>query len=487
MRSSFSESALRALGVFGLTTDDAHAESSSRAHAAQCRASAIDQSLRPGQLALITGPSASGKSSILQALAESLRPDCLVRGGAAPALAARVIDALAPSAAELPLALRSLSAAGLADAFIPARPIGALSAGESARLAIAHAVMRAESLVAQCRSPTIILDDFADALDDATAIAVSHALRRWLARHPRSRIVIATVRPHVAHALRPDLRLDLGTPTLPGERPLLPSASDHATSDHPEPIIYTGTPADYQTLAHFHYRAARPATIARILVARATGGREPIGVLVVSMPTLNAAWRTLAWPGAYADTGRHGPLAASARSPHRKRALAHAINRDLRCLSRLIVHPLHRARGVASALLRTYLAAPLTRRTECPSAMGVASPVFLRAGMREWTLPPARRDLALLDALRAADLATWMLADIDLALDRIAAHPHLDRSLRIWANAHGPTRPLAGAPARVLIRAAAKHIIAPRRAYTASEPPDECPRPATSAPRAAGE
>ena len=98
--------------------------------------------------------------------------------------------------------------------------------------------------------------------------------------------------------------------------------------------------------------------------------------------------------------------------------------------------------------------------------MGAASPVFVRAGMNEWTLPPARRDIALIDALHAAALAPWMLADIDLALERIAQHPHLERALRIWANAHGPTRPFTGAPTRDLIRAAAKHIIAPRRAYT---------------------
>ena len=172
------------------------------------------------------------------------------------------------------------------------------------------------------------------------------------------------------------------------------------------------------------------------------------------MPTLNGAWRTRAWPELASSRGD-------------KRSAARELNRTLRCISRIIVHPHHRARGLGSHLIRHYLADPLTARTEAISAMGAISPLFTRAGMTEWTLPPTPRDLKLIDALSAADLRPWMLADIDLALDHIARFPHLDRALRVWANAHGPTRPLAHAPPRDLIRAAAKHIISPRHAYTA--------------------
>jgi GNAT superfamily N-acetyltransferase len=460
MPSTYSPRALRALGAFGLTTDDAKTESRDRAERAARHARAIDRALCPGQLALIVGPSGIGKSSILSVLASRAivydRPSPTHR---------RVIDALAPTPDSVPGALHTLGAAGLADAFIPTRHIDALSAGELARFDLARAMHRAETAAGAGpgRPITLILDDLADALDDATAAGVCITLRRWLARQPRVRIIAATVRSGVERVLRPDLLLSLGAHDRP-DAPVLRAVPTPARE--PTLRISRGTFADYERLAHFHYRAGRPATIAGILTARlaepGNPGSEPIAVLVASMPTLNGAWRSLAWPGDY-DPGRLDPRAGRARG---KRDIARRINRDIRCISRLIVHPLHRARGLGAALVRAYLADPLTRRTEAVSAMGAASPVFARAGMREWLPDPALRDRRLLDALSAADLRPWMLADIDLAQERIEQFPHLERSLRVWANAHGPTRPLAGAPTRDLIRAAARHIIAPRRAYT---------------------
>ncbi len=472
MPSLLSECALRSLGLFGLTTDDTRRDSGRREERAAAHAGDIHRTLRPGSLALITGPSAAGKSSILRALAtlpDTIAPTRLPRSdtriapmhaGAPLQHTSTVIDSLTRAPADLPNALRALSAAGLADAFIPSRPISALSEGERARLVLAHAIHRAQLLIAAARSPTIILDDFADNLDDATAASVSHTLRRWLAHHPAARIIAASVRSHIADALRPDLLIDLadrrGT-GFPAHAPDARCQPELAIS------IARGTLADYHALAGFHYRAGRPGTVARVLTARLehsihAGTRlgepdHPIAVLTISMPTLNGAWRSLAWPRA-------------ASSAHSKALAAREINRTLRCISRVIVHPLHRARGVGASLIRHYLADPLTERTEAVSAMGACCPVFNRAGMTEWTLPPAPRDLRLIDALSAANLRPWMLADVDLALDHLSHFPHLDRALRRWATAHGHTRPLAHAPPRDLIRAAAKHIITSRRAYT---------------------
>jgi hypothetical protein len=117
-------------------------------------------------------------------------------------------------------------------------------------------------------------------------------------------------------------------------------------------------------------------------------------------------------------------------------------------------------------LIREYLARPLTERTEALSAMGAVSPLFVRAGMREWVLPHGQRDLRLLDALGAADLRPWMLADVELAMERVERFPHLERALRVWAMAHGHTRAMAHGGLRELVRGAAKQIITPRRAYT---------------------
>ena len=173
------------------------------------------------------------------------------------------------------------------------------------------------------------------------------------------------------------------------------------TAHHIE--IVEGDQRDYRALAHLHYREARPATFCRVLTARHRA--QMVGVLVVSRPTLNARWRNLLWPGQYA-----GPD---------KRANAARLNAELRCISRVIVDPRARGLGVGTSLVRAYLRAPLTRRTEAVAAMGAACGLFRAAGMREVLLPPSPRDRMLRLALRRAGIAPWELLDPP----RIAGRP----------------------------------------------------------------
>jgi len=220
--------------------------------------------------------------------------------------------------------------------------------------------------------------------------------------------------------------------------------------------ITPGTLHDYHTLSPHHYRA-RPATIARtragrpaILAARDERGTLA-GVLVVSMPTLNGAWRALAWPGRF-DSGD-------------KRRDAERINRELRCISRVIVHPRFRSCGLATSLVRAYLARPLTRATEAAAAMGHACSFFERAGMTAYRLPPARRDARLLDALASLAIEPWELLVEGRTHDALAAHPWLEREIRLWANAHGETRPLVRAAGADLLTLACTRVACTPIAY----------------------
>jgi ABC-type cobalamin/Fe3+-siderophores transport system ATPase subunit len=455
MAGGYSKRVLCALGTFGLTTDDLRVRDAARRTGVDALASQLDARLAPGQIAMVRGASGAGKSTLLRAIASRLRSS----GGAiveavnpGRAMARRnVIDVLAARDSQVFDALATLAAAGLADAGISARRVGELSDGERARFAIALAMKRACRSAAGGGPVTIIIDELAGTLDDATGRGVCMMLSRWVRATPCVRAVAASARDDVAGWLKSSLEIDLDEhePRIVAH----PRTSDGASQAGPIQIS-RGTFADYLRLASLHYRAARPATHLRILIARDEGEREPIGVLVVSMPTLNGAWRPLAWPGEY-DRGC---------SPRERAA---RINRDLRCISRVIVDPRFRARGAGGALVRAYLADPLTNRTEAVAAMGAACPLFLRAGMREWTPPPARRDSRLIDAIDAAGLRPWMLADVDETLGAIAEKPFLEAALRVWARAHGPTRSLAGAPIRDLVRAAARTVIVRPRAYTA--------------------
>jgi len=145
--------------------------------------------------------------------------------------------------------------------------------------------------------------------------------------------------------------------------------------------IHEGSLRDYWALARFHYIAGRPGPVARVLRAADERSGELAGVLVASMPTLNGRWRALAWPGRYAGAD----AAAGVRR----------LNAEVRTISRVVVDPRYRGRGVAVALVGAYLANPCTVRTEAVAAMARACPFFERAGMRRVHAPSPPADGAL--------------------------------------------------------------------------------------------
>jgi GNAT superfamily N-acetyltransferase len=220
-------------------------------------------------------------------------------------------------------------------------------------------------------------------------------------------------------------------------------------------VIQPGTRADYEALAHYHYRAGPPATFEAILRAACKGGcGETIGVLIVSRPTLNARWREALWPGAFTDP------ALGAR--------AERLNQQLRTISRVIVDPRSRGLGIATRLVRAYLDSPLTPQTEAVAAMSTFCGFFQAAGMREVELAPSRRDSQLRRALRAAGLQPWRLVDsrgiLRLAARKLAP---LEVALRRWANDSRATRRAAAGDLDIIITHAARTVANPYpvRAY----------------------
>jgi ABC-type lipoprotein export system ATPase subunit/GNAT superfamily N-acetyltransferase len=470
--STYSEAALRALGIFGLTTSDVQDHTSDHTRRAAEAACDLDTRLRSREIALIRGPSGSGKSTLLRALANTL-----TRRGQSPITLPdlttfanrRVIDLFTDSGDSITKALQTLATAGLADAMIPSRRVQELSDGQRARLAIALAMRDAAHATANGYTATILIDELASTLDDTTGEALCITLAKWVRRTANIRLIIASPREHAATWLAPDIIIEAGgpqgyihVPVPPVDAALSVNRCRHANSVI---TVSIGDLRDYHALSHLHYRDRKPATVVRVLVARLHPGRRAaratqanlIGVLVVSMPTLNGAWRALAWPGEYSSRGLP------------KREATSRINRDLRCISRVIVDPRYRARGIGAALVRAYLADPLTRRTEAIAAMGAACPIFTRAGMREWSGEPTTRDRRLIEALDRADICAWMIADIDATRQKIEHHAGLEKAFRVWAGKHGATRSLVHAPIEDIVQAAAKTIVTRPRAYSAGE------------------
>lgn len=190
----------------------------------------------------------------------------------------------------------------------------------------------------------------------------------------------------------------------------------------PTPIISAATRADYARLAPIHYRAGPPATIARVL--KATIDSATVGVIVISFPTPNANWRPIAWPDLFADG----------------MPSLHTINREIRTISRVITDPRYRGVGIASALVRAYLANPDTPRTEALASWPGAQRLFVT--MRRVPRPDPIELAAIRMSLASLAIPPWRAIDLRVAR-QLATIASVRTPLLRWANASRATRTMS--------------------------------------------
>jgi ABC-type ATPase with predicted acetyltransferase domain len=169
----------------------------------------IDQLVpRDGEIALITGPSGSGKSSLLG----KIRMDPLIAASCdlidldALMLPPRpVVDCFDPQFS-LKQVLSMLSRVGLAEAWTYLRTPNELSEGQRWRLkvaiGIAHANERARNQ--NPRQTVLICDEFAAVLDRVSACVVARALRRTIDASRGISAILATSHNDLAEALQPN-------------------------------------------------------------------------------------------------------------------------------------------------------------------------------------------------------------------------------------------------------------------------------------------
>ncbi len=190
--------------------------------------------------------------------------------------------------------------------------------------------------------------------------------------------------------------------------------------------VVAGRFSDYGALARFHYIAGRPATCVGVLKAEDERDGATAGVLVVSMPTLNGRWRRALWGERFWSGD--------------KRRDAASVNGSLRTISRVVVDPRYRGMGIATRLVRAYLARPLTGATEAVAAMGWVCPFFECAGMRAVKLEATARDVVLARALREAGVRAWELMEVGRAEEVMRTSGAVARAVRAWAGSGGRRR-----------------------------------------------
>ena len=172
----------RVMDLFGLSPDE-------EPHVV---AADFEIDLPPGAVALITGPSGSGKSSLLRALGE--RENALDLA-ALPLPDCPLIDALPGTLEER---LSALAAAGLGEARLMLRTPAELSDGQRYRFLLAFGLAQS--------SKCLMLDEFGAVLDRTLAKVVAFNLRK-VALRTGIGAICATTHEDLADDLNPDIHI----------------------------------------------------------------------------------------------------------------------------------------------------------------------------------------------------------------------------------------------------------------------------------------
>jgi GNAT superfamily N-acetyltransferase len=178
-----------------------------------------------------------------------------------------------------------------------------------------------------------------------------------------------------------------------------------------------------------------------------------VAVLIESMPALACRLRDAALPHRYRSTATTSG--------------GDALNAELRCISRVVVHPRWRGLGLAVRLVKAALDTATTRYTEAIAAMGAVHPFFEKAGMTAYRRSPTECDARLTAALARAGVAPINLALLEETWGRITRLPPPTRNwllaeIRRWhARTHRGTHGRAVDERTILIAARQRLLCEP--------------------------
>ncbi len=167
--------------------------------------------------------------------------------------------------------------------------------------------------------------------------------------------------------------------------------------------IVPGCIDDYKRLSHYHYRDSRLGPFTNIFAMKSRTRLpgllcdEPVGVIVYSLPTPGAQLRNVATNGFFAGFDRKTQLAL--------------INKNIRCISRVIIGPRFRGLGLAARLVRETMPQVNMPIIEALAVMGALNPFFEKAGMKAYIAPPPARCAELIEAFSLVGIQENQLID----------------------------------------------------------------------------
>jgi hypothetical protein len=172
--------------------------------------------------------------------------------------------------------------------------------------------------------------------------------------------------------------------------------------------IVSGGFEDYKKLARFHYRDSRPGAYTAIFAIKPvkTLSTEPVGVIVYTMPSMGAELRNVATGDFFAGFDNRTRLGL--------------INKNIRCISRVIIEPRFRGMGLASRLVRETMPKMDVPIIEAMAVMGMVNPFFEKAGMKPFTANMPRRCVQLVEAFSMVGVEKEELIDSEGVQGKLA-------------------------------------------------------------------
>jgi hypothetical protein len=205
--------------------------------------------------------------------------------------------------------------------------------------------------------------------------------------------------------------------------------------------VVRGGVADYERLGGFHYRGGGLAPFAAIFALRAE--RSPArrarvktaGVIVYTMPSVGCELRNVATGDFFSGFDKVTRLSL--------------INKNIRCISRVIIEPRFRGLGLASLLVRETMPLMGVAIVEAMAVMGEANPFFERAGMEAYTGSRAKRCVQMVEAFSMVGIEQEDLADderVQEVLERLdgAEAEFIEGQIRSFLASYGQRRGMAG-------------------------------------------
>ena len=201
--------------------------------------------------------------------------------------------------------------------------------------------------------------------------------------------------------------------------------------------IVVGDLDDYHRLAHYHYRSRRLGPYAAIFALRPTealaarAGTEPVGVIVYRMPSPYLELRNVATGNWFIVLDRTTALSL--------------VNKNIRCISRVIIEPRFRNLSLASRLVRETMARVDVPIVEAMAVMGLVNPFFEKAGMKAYTSALPARCVRLGEAFSMVGLERRQLIDsqkVQQALERLGRKEaeFIDSEMRCFLQSYGKRR-----------------------------------------------